>query len=86
MNFEFKIISLTESWCQSDDDKNNSLLQIPNYSLIHQVRYDKKSVCLYINCLNYKLRNDLSVNVEIINKTSKNIIVHVIYRPPCGKM
>ena len=28
--------------------------------------------------LNYKL----SVNVEIINKTSKNIIVHVIYRAP----
>ena len=44
--------------------------------------------------LKYKLRNDLSVNtsdnkslaVETINKTSKNVIVHVIYRPPYGKM
>ena len=80
MNFEFKIICLTETWCKSDDDKNNSLFQIPNYSLIHQARQDEKKgggVCIFIQkSLNYKLRNDLNVNtsdneslaVEIINK------------------
>ena len=93
MKFEFKIICLTETWCKSDDDKNNSSLQIPNYSLIHQSRYDKKKgggVCMFIHrSLNYKLRDDLNVNtsdneslaVEIINKTSNNIIVHDIYKP-----
>ena len=46
------------------------------------------------NSLNYKSRNDLSVNTsdneslaaEIINKKTKNIIVNVIYRPPCCQM
>ena len=46
------------------------------------------------NTLVYKLRPDLSINtidneslaVEIINKKTKNVIVHALYRPPCGKI
>ena len=46
------------------------------------------------NTLVYKLRLDLSINtidneslaVEIINKKTKNVIVHAMYRPPCGKI
>ena len=46
------------------------------------------------NTLVYKLRLDLSINtidneslaVEIINEKTKNVIVHAMYRPPCGKI
>ena len=27
-----------------------------------------------------------SLAVEIINKMTKNVIVHALYRPPCGKI
>ena len=91
-NFKFKIICLSETWCKDEDVKNNSLFQIPNYSTIHQIRSgDKKGggVCMFLhNTLVYKLRLDLSINtidieslaVEIINKKTKNLIVHTLYR------
>ena len=97
-NFKFKITCLSETWCKDEGVNNNSLFQIPNYSTIHQIRSgDKKGggVCMFLhNSLVYKLRLDLSINtidneslaVEIINKKRKNIIVHVLYRPPCGKI
>ena len=30
IDFKFKIICLTETWCKDEDVKNNSLFQIPN--------------------------------------------------------
>ena len=65
---------------------------------IHQIRNgDKKGGGVYMflyNTLEYKLRRDFSINtidneslpVEIINKKTKNVVIHVLYRPPCGKI
>ena len=76
----------------------NSLFNIPNYTIIHQDRKNDKrgaSVCIYIhNSITYKDRHDLSLCdddyeslcVELSNKISKNIIVSTIYRPPNGKI
>ena len=48
MNFEFKIICLTETWCKSDDDKNNSLFQIPNYLSSSETRRKEGWWCVYV--------------------------------------
>ena len=98
MNSNFQIICLTETWCQNIEMETNSNFQLQNYSVIHQVRSSEKhsgGMCIFIhNSLTYKLNarcakgvNNIdceSLSVEIINKTTKNIIVHVIYRQPAG--
>ena len=98
MNFCFKIICLTETWSKDQHMAQNSLFNIPNYSIIHQDRKNDKrggGVCIYIhNSITYKERHDLSLCdddseshcVELIDKTSKNIIITTIYRPPNGKI
>ena len=95
INHNFKVICLTETWCHEGDEKN-SILQIPNYSVIHQVRSQNKKgggVCMYIhNSLPFKVIEELSetndanetLTIEIINKDSKNIIISLVYRPPGG--
>lgn len=51
LNFRFKIICLTETWCRDEDIKNNSNFQLCNYSVIHQIRNSKQGgwwrVCVY---------------------------------------
>ena len=37
LNYYFKIICVTESWC-SDDLRTNNRYHLPNYKSIHQVR------------------------------------------------
>ena len=98
LSFDFKIICLTETWCKDKNISNNSLFQLPNYRVIHQIRNNNCNgggVCIFIHeSLNFKLRNDLSacddnseiLSIEIINRTTKNIIINTIYRPPVGKI
>ena len=95
LDFEFSIISLTETWCL-DDPRNESLFKLNNYTSIHQSRYSDRNgggTCIFIhNSLIFKKRSDLCVNnndiesltIEIINKNTKNIIVNVTYRQPAG--
>ena len=94
LNKKFKVIGLTETWL-NDDNANNFGLE--GYKYIGVNRSNKKGggVGIYATeKFNYKLRNDLSTNVddviestfiEIIASTGKNIIVGVIYRPPNNK-
>ena len=96
INYTFKIICLTETWCQTQHLKTNSLYHLPEYTIIHQNRnsfHKGGGVCMFLhNSIIHKIRPDLSINdsdteslsVEIINKSSKNIIVNVVYRPPGG--
>ena len=94
LNKKFKVIGITETWL-NDDNANNFGLE--GYKYIGVNRSNKKGggVGIYMTeKFNYKLRNDLSTNVddviestfiEIIASTGKNIIVGVIYRPPNNK-
>ena len=101
LNFEFSIISLTETWCL-DDPRNESLFKLNNYTSIHQTRNGERNgggICIFIhNSLTFKSRSDLCVNnndieslsIEVVNKKSKNIIVNihhiVTYRQPAGNI
>ena len=68
LNFSFKIICITETWCQGSE--NNSNYGIPGYTSIHQPRAVSQisnhaggGVCVFIhNSLNFKSRSELSIN------------------------
>ena len=82
LNYYFKIICKTESWC-SDDLRTNNRYYLPNYKSIHQVRKSSKTgggitIFLHKDFI-YNIRDDLSVNnddtealsLEIINQNQK---------------
>ena len=94
LNFEFKIICLSETWCQSDE-LTNSLYNIPNYVARHQIRKHSKGggVSIYIHkSLMFKMRPEISINnehieslcVEILNEKKRNSFINVVYRRPSG--
>ena len=97
---DFSVVALTEAWCNDNKAAQNSLLQLPNYTPIHQIRNNGQregGVVLYVhNNLNFKIlkikiqsinSNDLECAcIEIIRKNAKNIIVSCIYRPPRGDL
>ena len=95
INFCFKVICITDSWC-SDDHHTNNRCQLPNYVIIDQDRKNGKTgggITVFIHKeLIYNIRHDLSVNhedtealcLEIINQKSKNIFINAIYRQPSG--
>ena len=98
IKINFQIICLSETWCQDKNVGNDSYFQIPNYNVVHQIRDLGKEgggLCMFIkNSLLFKFNLNLSsisndyesLCVEIINKASKNIVVHALYRPPSGKI
>ena len=97
LNYDFSIISLTETWCL-DDPRNESLFKLNNYTSIFQARNGDRNgggTCIFIHdSLIFKKRSDLCVNnndieslsIEILNKYTKNIIVNVTYRQPAGNI
>ena len=74
----------------------NSIWQLPNYTAIHQIRNSGQKgggIALYVhNSLNYKTpknknidNNDIEcLNIEIVSKASKNVVIFCIYRPRRG--
>ena len=92
----FSVIALTETWCSDDKVDKNSLWQLPNYAAIHQIKNSGQkgggiALCVH-NSLNYEIpkskninNNDIEcLNIEIVNKTSKSVIISCIYRLPRG--
>ena len=87
VNFNFKIIVLTETWNKDQNIMNNSLFRLQNYKIVHQDRKGKKQgggVCIFVhNSLNYRIRYDMShcvddiesLCVEIINKQEKMLLL-----------
>ena len=94
----FSVICLTETWCTNDSFNSNSNYQLPNYNSVHFERSNNKNgggICMYVHdTIIHKMRDDLSVSsddnetltIEIINKSTKNILISAFYRPPNGKM
>ena len=91
LNIPFQIIGLAETWL---NENNKDCFTMNNYEYFGSNRLEKRGggVCLYVSKeLEYKIRNDLTKNIEdmietkfieIVNNNGKNIIVGVIYRPP----
>ena len=84
-------------WCNDDKAAQNSSLQSPNYTPIHQIRNNGQrggGVAIYVhNSLDFKIPKSQSINsndiecacIEINRKNAKNIIVSCIYGTPRDK-
>ena len=71
------------------------MVHIPNYKLEGSCRQTKRGggVALYIKQdIVYKIRNDLKINnhvmesyfIEIVNIHKPNVIIGIVYKPPCS--
>ena len=92
----FSIITFTKTWSSDDKADKNSSWQLPNYTAIHQIRNSGQKewgIALYVdNSLNYKIPKNKNINnndreclnIENVSKTSENVMISCIYRPPRG--
>ena len=89
-NTSFPVIGLTETWL---DEVSSSLISLPNYNFVYANRQNKigGGVGLFISsAFNFTIRKDLCpinqnfdwLAVEVFSKTSPNLIIFVVYRPP----
>ena len=88
----FSVIGISETWLK---DIQDPLIQIQNYTIEGICRQNKRGggVALYIKQdLGYSIRNDLSVNdseiescfIELVNTHRVNVIIGIVYKPPCA--
>ena len=80
---DFSVVALTETWCNDEKAAQYSLLQLPNYTPIHQIRNNGQrggGVLSYVrNSLNFKILKKQSINsnglecacIEIVRKTPR---------------
>ena len=89
----FQILGISESRLKTDISTTTNI-QLPGFNIEHMpTKSANSSALLYIrDTINYKLRPDLNVEkekelesifIEILQKTSKNVIIGYIYRHPC---
>ena len=92
MNIYQTFIAFTDTRCSNDKVNKNSLWELPNSTVIHQVRNsspNREGKALYVyNCLNFETHNNKIINnnnieclnIDVLRKTSQNVIISFIYR------
>ena len=92
MNIYQTFIAFTDTRCSNDKVNKNSLWKLPNYTVIHQVRNrspNRGGKALYVyNCLNFEIHSSKNINnnnveclnIEVLRKTSQNVIISCIYK------
>ena len=94
LNLKFSMLCFSETWVDGNKLKNDSLIQLPIYNVLHQIRNNRrgggKSIFVH-NSLSFKRRKDLditleSLRIEILNKRLKNKSLNTIYIPPNGNI
>ena len=95
LSVSFSAICLSETWCEPQDESQNSNYVLSGYSLFYQYRQYRRGggVCLFVKeSVFCKTRQDLSIKcdaneslcLQITNEKSKNITLNLTYRPPNG--
>ena len=82
---DFQILGISKSRLKPDISTTTSM-QLPGFNIEHiPTKSANGGALLYIkDTINYKLRPELeSIFIEILPKTSKNIIIGCIYKYPC---
>ena len=94
-NLKFSIVCFSESCANDNKLENDSLIQLPGYNVLNQIRKNLRGggISIFVQeLLPFKRQQDLGVNskavesvsIEILNKEFKNIILNTIYRPSNG--
>ena len=94
MSGSFSGVVVIETSCNETANKN-SLLEILNYSALHETKKDKKGggICLYIHKnLKFNVRDEIDIfkesvetlTIEILYRKSRNIVITATHRRPKG--
>ena len=88
LSVSFSAICLSETWCESQDESQNSNYILLGYNFFYQYRQYRTGggVCIFVKeSLRCKTRQELSINCDAIeslclgitNEKSKNIILNL---------
>ena len=89
------MVYLSETWADDNKLDNDSLIRLPGYNVLHQIRKNSRSggISIFVHeSLSFKRRQYLGISLEameslsisILSKKCKNIILNTIYRPSNG--
>ena len=73
LNLKFSIVCFSETWADGDKLENDSLIQLPGYNVLHQIRKNRRSGGMSIfayESLSFKRRQDLGINSEALESLS----------------
>ena len=95
LNLKFSKVCFSETWADDDKLENDSLIQLPGYNVLHQIRKNCRGggISVFVHdSLSFKRPEKFGINseaveslsIKISNKKCKNIILNRIYRPSNG--
>ena len=65
LNFSFKVICLTETWCEQKNESTNSFYNLPNYTCIHQIWKVCKGGSVCIHATNFPVFTNRKIQHEL---------------------
>ena len=81
IDFKFSIVCFSETWVDEISFNKNSNFQLSGYQVLHQTRKNHKGggVCDFVHeILNFKLREDQSINCDAIQSLSTEILFSIL--------
>ena len=73
LNLTFNIVCFSEPWEDGDKLENDSLIQLPGYNVLHQIRKNRRGggISIFVHeSLSFKRRQDLGINSEAVESLS----------------
>ena len=73
LNLKFSIVCFSETWADDDKLENDSLIQLPGYNVLHQIRKNRRGggISIFVHeSLSFKRRQDLGINSEAVESLS----------------
>ena len=65
-NLKFSIVCFSETWANHNKPENDSLIQLPGYNVLHQIRKNHRTSILVRESLSFKSREDLGIYSEAV--------------------
>ena len=93
LNLKFSIICFSETWADDNKLEKDSLIQLPGYIVLHQIRNNRRDgrISIFVH-KSIKRQQVLGINseavkfisIEVLNKKCEKIILNTSYRSPNG--
>ena len=69
LNLKFNIVCFSETWADDNKLENDSLIQLPGYNVLCQIRKNRRGrgISIFVHeSLSFKSRQDLGINSEVV--------------------